>query len=950
MPETVALSPPPMSTSRTSDLGAHIPWAELGFNLLLVVWCCGTIWFVFQTVRGWMLIQKYFGLSSLLTDERILIASKMAARKVGLANVPPVFNSPSVSVPLSTGVFRSAIILPENFLRSTDQEELEAVLIHELAHIMRRDHWVGLIQRLTVAIYWWNPLIHRVSHHCSSLAEEICDDHVTTSLKSGEAFARLLVTMAERVVNRVDIPLAIGILPARTHELERRVIRLMQKERKVKTRLTLNQVVLVSLFGLLMAGTSVFSTVRADSRLDVQADNSESASVTSNEPDGDAANLNEDTNSVGETSSEEKTPTKEFAKQKSETSSPAEGQLTSAKSASLSQTTLRLLQENYDGTPKRLSPDGTKMAFSKGSLIIVSNLSTGLERKYEKAVGGYPEWSPDGQKIAFFDNEQQVSILTLDSGDVEKTDIRNAVPRDWSRDGRFLLVVDPRRDEKHEGLQLVNLQTGERQIVVKPYKHYITRFPRLSPDGNHVVYRDSVDDNNSDIFVRPIGSEKSIRVTSHEGEDISPIWSADGKQILFMSNRVIGRWDLLANAFLDRMPIGEPKSVLSGMGNNVSLHSYSRSGQLLFSRQDMRFHIFSTKVEPASGTILGDPEQLTNSGLRESNPNWSRNGKHISYYQQTSAFGIHLCVMNSGGGNKKTLGRVDAFRGATAWLPDNEHILYPGREIDPDNPEERLNGVYSISIRSRERKLIYQDPEFWGHMDLSPDAKHLAVMSGDSEQTELYIVDIDGKHRRQLVRSNNAIWSPKFTPDGKQIIYANVAYEKDRTTSRSSIMAVPLDGGEPREIYAHENGQDYVDTEHASWLRDGRYVFDIKFNPGRRFHYALSLDGKSAPVKLSPKKGNSFSVSPNGNRAVFDNGKHDWKLWLMSGFLLDDEVGKEIGFHNSSCALGNISEGSVAVVETASPHALSPHGSAKPTRRTQTSRTREENRTEVSLA
>ena len=245
------------------------------------------------------------------------------------------------------------------------------------------------------------------------------------------------------------------------------------------------------------------------------------------------------------------------------------------------------------------------------------------------------------------------------------------------------------------------------------------------------------------------------------------------------------------------------------------------------------------------------------------------------------------------GSNKRKLIRVDTYEGAMAWHPDNEHILYLGTEADPNNPEEKLKGVYSVSIRSRERKLIYQDPEFRGHMALSPDGKHLVLVSKDSkEKRELYIVGFDGKNRRQLVKSDNSIWCPVFTPDSKEIIYT-LEVKRDGKTIRNSVMAVPFEGGKPREIYASENPQDYFGTYSSSWLRDGRFVFNIRSNPGGTFHCALSLDGKSEPVKLSYKKGAYFSISPDGTRAVFQNGKYGTKLWLMSDFLPKDELAEK---------------------------------------------------------
>ena len=587
-------------------------------------------------------------------------------------------------------------------------------------------------------------------------------------------------------------------------------------------------------------------------------------------------------------------------------SSPAEGDASPEKYTALAQTTLRLLQDKWDRRARgpRLSPDGLKTVYStRDSLIIVSDLSTGVERKYEQTARNTPVWSPDGKRIAFLDKksatkwqDRTISILTLDSEDVEKTGIQG-IPCDWSGDGRFLLVgvVYTKDDEESifppYGVQLVDLKTRETQTVIHRIKSPGGNVPRFSPDGRYVAFYDSVDKENNDVFVQPIGSDERIRVTSHKGNDLYPFWSADGKHILFMSNRVLGRQDLMTVAFHNGKPLGDPKVIVSDMGDHVKLLSYSKSGRLLFRKSRLRSEVFSTNIDPVSGNVLGEPNQLTDSARLDGGPIWSRNGQHIAYYQETPDK-LLLCVMNSDGRDKRTLVSVTAFAGTKAWHPDNEHVLYPGYEADPENPEKLLRGVYSVSIRSRERKLVYHDPNYWGHMDLSPDGKHLALSSysGSSQKTQLYIVDYDGQNRRQLVKSDDEILNPIFTPDGKEIIYT-LSVSGEGKKYRQSIMAVSIKGGEPREIYASEDPKVKYDTFCSSWLRDGRYVFDMR-GQNRRGQYAVSLDGKSDPVRISDRMGASYCVSPDGTKAVFNVSDFNVKLWLMSDFLPDNELAK----------------------------------------------------------
>ena len=324
------------------------------------------------------------------------------------------------------------------------------------------------------------------------------------------------------------------------------------------------------------------------------------------------------------------------------------------------------------------------------------------------------------------------------------------------------------------------------------------------------------------------------------------------------------------------------------MGKNLTLNSCSNAGTLLFSEGGgFSYQVFSTNIDPVSGSILGEPVELTDRKSQAIWPVWSRNGQYIAYFENTESEDHRLCIMNSDGSDKRTLGSVKAWtskgRIIALWHPDNEHILYPGKEAHPENPGETLAGIYSISIRSRERKLLYHDPHLLRTMDLSPDGKHLALTSKNGQKRELYTIDYNGQNRRQLADAGG--W-PIFTPDGKEIIYG-LSVSAEGKEDRNSIMAVSIEGGEPREIYASEDPQVRFYTPYSSWLKDGRYVFRI-LGEGDGGQYAIELDGKSAPVQISDNSDQGYSISPDGTKAAFNRLTKVSKLWLMSDFLPND--------------------------------------------------------------
>lgn len=731
------------------------------------------------------------------------------------------------------------------------------VVSHELAHCKRWDHITGLMAELATCLLPWNPLMWLSKKCLVRFGEQACDDWVIATGQSSEDYAESLL----RFRPQRQMAFVPGIVNSK-RGLAGRVDRIL-REGCGNPRTGATWVLAVSsVVACLSVGIAFAQTRPANPQNETQV-----ATETVESTDDAAA---------------------------------------PGRSMAQSQGKLRLLME---GSPtvhvrSRLSPDGLKLAYTTGrpGMIIVSDLSSGVERKYEETTLGaaLPVWSPDGKRIAFLDSQDgdaPVSILTLESGDVEKTDIQLAFPMGWSKDGRFLLVADIGRKG---GSYLVDLKAGKTQVATRYYEFPVFTGSgklRLSPDGSCVAYSASEDAEESDIFVRPIGSDERIRVTSHKGADWSPLWTANGKHILFMSSRDQGRHHLYSIAFQDGKPLGEPEIVVSDMGDSIILVSCSNSGRLLFSEGDIwTYEIYTTMIDPVSGSVLGDSEQLTNSKTRSGEAVWSPNGRYIAYREHTG-----IRVMNSDGSDQRIVGSVNIpfARGWLAWHPDNEHVLYPGRESDPENPEKTLDGVYSISVRTHERKLIYHDPEFQGRMAVSPDGKHLAITSGSDQKPQLYVVDYDGQNLRQLMKSDDPITTPIFTPDGKEIIYVpRVLMEQGKPIGKR-IMAIPFEGGDSREIYSCKNAQDYVHMLSSAWLPDGRLAFDIRTiggadGGGGLLHCVISLDGESEPVKLSPQKiGNGFQMSPDGTKAVFHKLKSTpGKLWLMSDFLPNDELAK----------------------------------------------------------
>jgi uncharacterized protein (TIGR03435 family) len=147
-----------------------------------------------EEVRSWSVVwigAYLLGAGALLL--RLVIGTIRANR----------LNSASCSAPVTVGLLRPRVILPERW-REWPQAQLDAVLIHERAHARRRDplvQWMALLNR---ALFWFHPLAWWLERRLSALAEEACDAAVIEQGHDPRDYSGYLLDLA-RAVQRAGV-------------------------------------------------------------------------------------------------------------------------------------------------------------------------------------------------------------------------------------------------------------------------------------------------------------------------------------------------------------------------------------------------------------------------------------------------------------------------------------------------------------------------------------------------------------------------------------------------------------------------------------------------------------------------------------------------------------------------------------------------------------------------
>lgn len=122
-----------------------------------------------------------------------------------------VMASGDIPMPMAIGYFRPSILLPSAMLNNLTSEQLRHVLLHETAHLRRRDDWAALAERLLRAVFAIQPAVHFIGRQIEREREIACDDWVVEQSGEAKPYAYSLARLAELGSSRRAPILATGV-------------------------------------------------------------------------------------------------------------------------------------------------------------------------------------------------------------------------------------------------------------------------------------------------------------------------------------------------------------------------------------------------------------------------------------------------------------------------------------------------------------------------------------------------------------------------------------------------------------------------------------------------------------------------------------------------------------------------------------------------------------------
>ncbi len=193
---------------------------------LLIIWAVIAAVSLTRIALGFWQLRKLRQSGTVVDPGRLHSAPRNSLNEFGANRSVTLYTSAQVRVPTAMGFFKPAVVIPTWAFEDLSADELNAVLLHELAHLRRYDDWTNLAQRIVRALLFFHPAVWWIGSGLAREREMACDDFVLTATADPRAYAQCLVSVAEKSFLRRSFALAQALV-GRVQLTAQRVARIL---------------------------------------------------------------------------------------------------------------------------------------------------------------------------------------------------------------------------------------------------------------------------------------------------------------------------------------------------------------------------------------------------------------------------------------------------------------------------------------------------------------------------------------------------------------------------------------------------------------------------------------------------------------------------------------------------------------------------------------------------
>lgn len=220
-----------------------------------VAWLTGFTVSLLRLLFAGIAICRIRASSSPVSDSALTDLFEKAKSAAGMTGRVRLSAAKTVASPVSLGMFRPSVLLPETLPRGLPSEQLYPILLHELAHIRSGDCAVNTLERIVRSLLFFHPLIWLMSREMHSLREEVCDDKVLDHYADNVLYAKVLTDLAGGGARSGSGLLATLCFFNRRAMIERRVERILSTKTPRSVALRFTTALTLLIISLVLVGS-----------------------------------------------------------------------------------------------------------------------------------------------------------------------------------------------------------------------------------------------------------------------------------------------------------------------------------------------------------------------------------------------------------------------------------------------------------------------------------------------------------------------------------------------------------------------------------------------------------------------------------------------------------------------------------------------------------------------
>ena len=214
----------PPTFNATPLVSNDFNWMRDPAVLLILVWLGGTLLMFGRLVVGVVNVRRMVREAVPPVGAEWDALVENARRSIGARPAARIVISPRAAMPFTSGLVRPVIVLPES-AEDWTAERRRSVLVHELAHVRRRDLLTNAVVQLACAVYWFHPLVLLAARRVRIEAERSCDALVVAAGTRASDYAGDLLEIARTM--RSSTTAAVALAVARRSDFEGRLLAIL---------------------------------------------------------------------------------------------------------------------------------------------------------------------------------------------------------------------------------------------------------------------------------------------------------------------------------------------------------------------------------------------------------------------------------------------------------------------------------------------------------------------------------------------------------------------------------------------------------------------------------------------------------------------------------------------------------------------------------------------------